>query len=106
MAFSLGRESEEEGESIGPVRERATGHRKSRSCGRIGARMKLDYGGPNRRERRETGPVPGEKGKKRWACAAGLPRAHGLKTERGSEGVLFFSFSISFLISNPNSNMV
>ena len=64
-AFSLGRESVKEGESIGSVRERATGRGKSRPRGRIGARMKLDCGRPNRRERRETGPVPREKVKKR-----------------------------------------
>ena len=92
MAFSLGRESEEEGESIGPVWEQATRRGKSRPRGRIGARMKLDCGRPNRRERRETGPVPGGKGKKRWACAAGLPRAHGLKTERGERGFILFLF--------------
>jgi len=30
----------------------------------------------------------------------------GRKGERGGERAFFFSFSISFLISNPNSNMV
>ena len=50
-AFDLGRESEEGRESIGPARERATGHEKNRPRGRIGARTELGLG-PDR-ERKE-----------------------------------------------------